>query len=260
MGHEQGAGGAEFDTEIPVGHGVQGVFTDPFKAQLLGHEFPVDGIGGASQGGGPQGQAVGPFAAIQEAFLVPLGHFKIGQQVVAEGDGLGHLEVGGAGHGGGRFLFRQGQESGLEGLDQFYDGIDGVPQPEADVRGHLVVPGTAGVEALTRVPHQGGEALFDIEVHVFQVQGPFKLTPFNFRHDLGHALFDVRQIGGLDNALLGQHLGVGQGPVDILAPEALVEVDGGGVTLDQVGHGFGETTGPGVGRILLAHDGWEFAG
>ncbi len=47
MGHEQGSGGAEFDGEVAVGDGIEGVQADPVEAQLGGHGFPVDGVGGA---------------------------------------------------------------------------------------------------------------------------------------------------------------------------------------------------------------------
>ncbi len=177
--------------------------------------------------------------------------------MVPEGDRLGHLQVGEAGHGGGGFPFGQGDDGGLELADQGDDVVDGVAQVEADVGGHLIVAGAAGVQALAGVADQGSEALFDVEMHVFQVERPFELAGFDLLPDPGHAPFDVGQVLGGDDALPGQHSGVGQGGADVLAPHALVEIHGGGVTLDQVGNGLGEAAGPGV--LGSSHAVWVLA-
>ena len=70
---------------------------------------------------------------------------------MAEGDGLGALQVGVTGHDGGGVL------GGLlaDDLDQLHDvslqGVAVVPQSQADVQRHLVVPAAAGVQALAGV-------------------------------------------------------------------------------------------------------------
>ena len=47
VSHGQGRGGTEFDGKITVADAVQGVLADAFKAQQLGSDGAVDGVGGA---------------------------------------------------------------------------------------------------------------------------------------------------------------------------------------------------------------------
>jgi hypothetical protein len=81
------------------------------------------------------------------------------------------------------------------------------------------------VQALAGVANQCSEALLDIEVHVFKVERPDKMTGFDFALDDLHATLDLCQIVIADDALLGQHLGVGQRAANVLTPHALVEID-----------------------------------
>jgi hypothetical protein len=105
--HQQRAGGGEFDGEVAIRDGVQRVFANAVEAELLGDEFAVDRVGGAGQRGGAERQAVDALAAVGEALGVAAEHFEIGQHVVAEGDRLGDLQVGEAGHRRAGFLFGQ---------------------------------------------------------------------------------------------------------------------------------------------------------
>jgi hypothetical protein len=107
------------------------------------------------------------------------------------------------------------------------------------------------VQALAGIADEGGQALLDVEVDVFIVQVPIEFAAFDLADDLGHAAFDVGQVGGADDALAGQHGGMGQGAADVLGGHAVIEEHAGGVTLDQVGDGFGETAGPGLGGAVL---------
>jgi hypothetical protein len=61
---------------------------------------------------------------------------------------------------------------------------------------------------------------------------------------------------GADDALRGQHLGVGQRALDVGLPQALVEEHAGGVALDQVAHRLGKQGRPGLGflvELVLGH-------
>ena len=68
--------------------------------------------------------------------------------------------------------------------------------------------------------------------------------------DLRHAAFDRRSIIGADDALRGQHLGVGQRAPNVGRPQPLVKEHAGGVALDQVAHGFAEQSGPSLGLFI----------
>ena len=246
MHHQQRAGGGEFDGEVAVGNGIQRVFADAVEAELFGDEFAVDRVGRAGQRGGAERQAVGALAGIGEALGIAAEHFEIGQHVVAEGHRLGDLQVREAGHRRRRFLLGQIDQRRAEGLDQHEDVVDRIAQVEADVGGHLVVARAAGVQALAGIADERGQALFDIEVHVFEVERPCELARLDFLGDDGHAALDVGQVGGGDDALLRQHPGVRQRAADILAPHALVEVDRSGVAFDEIGNRLGESSGPSV--------------
>ena len=100
---------------------------------------------------------------------------------------------------------------------------------------------------LPRVAHQLGQARFDVQVHVFEVQLPFKRARFDFLCDLRHAALDGGMVLRTDHALRGQHLGVGQAACNVGLPQALVEEHAGGVALDQIAHGFREQRRPGLG-------------
>src|SRR5690606_20271454 len=143
------------------------------------------------QGGRAQRQAVGAAAAVGQAFGIPAEHFRVGQQVVAESDRLGHLQVGEARQdGGGVFQGQRGQP--VAQLLQQIDGqVDLVAQPQADIGGDLVVARTARVQALARVADQFDQALFDVEVDIFQVQRPSEAARADFFKDLLHAALDV---------------------------------------------------------------------
>ena len=106
------------------------------------------------------------------------------------------------------------------------------------------------MQSLAGVAHQLGQAGFDVQVHVFQVQLPFEAAGFNVLDDLGHAALDVRMVLRADDALCGQHFGMGQGASDVGAPQALVEEHTGGVALDQLAHGFRKERGPGLGFLI----------
>jgi hypothetical protein len=178
--HQQRAGGGEFDGEIAIRDGIQRVFADAFEAQLLGDEFAVDRVGGAGQRGGAERQAGNALAAIDEALGIAAEHLEVGQHVVAESDRLRNLQVGETGHRRCGFLLGQVDQRRTELAEQHQDVVDGVAQPEADVGGDLVVARTAGVQALAGVANQRGQALLDVEVHVFEVELPFEAAGFDF--------------------------------------------------------------------------------
>ncbi len=60
------------------------------------------------------------------------------------------------------------------------DVVDRGAHVQADVGGDLVVARAARVQALAGVAHQFGQALFDVQVHVFQVEQPFEAAGVDF--------------------------------------------------------------------------------
>jgi len=247
VGHQQRRGGAELDGEVAVADGVERVEADLVEAELRSDELAVDRVAGAGQRRRAQRQAVDALAAVFEPFGVAPAHLVIGHQVVAESHRLGDLEVGEAGHRRAGVGFGDVQQLRLEFRDQRQDLVDRVAQPQADVGRDLVVAAASGVEALAGVADERGEALLDVEVDVLVVEVPGEFAAFDFAGDLRHPALDVGQILCADDALLRQHLGVGERTTDVLPRHALVEGHRRGVALDQVGNGFGEAARPGLG-------------
>ena len=85
--------------------------------------------------------------------------------------------------------------------DQFQNLIDRIAHVEANIGCHLVVTGTARVQTLTRVANQFSQAFFNIEMDVFQVEQPSKLTALDFCADLCHATLNVGIVLGADDVL-----------------------------------------------------------
>ncbi len=230
---------------------------DVVEAQGLGHAQSVDREGGAGQGGGAQRQAVDAAARILHALGVAAEHLDIGQHVVAEGDRLRHLQVGEARHDGVGVTFREIGQGAAQAAQQGQDVVDGGAHVQADVGRDLVVARAAGVQALAGIADQFGQALLDVQVHIFQVEQPFEAAGLDLGPDLGHAAFDLGAILLADDALGRQHLGVRQRALDVVLRQALVEEHGRGVALDEIGDGFGEAGRPGFGFFgeLFGHGG-----
>ena len=245
MGHHQRRGSAEFDGKIAVGNGVERILADGFEAKFPRHGLAVDREGGAGQCGGAQRQPIDAAAAVGETLAVAAQHFEIGQQMVAEGHRLGHLQMREAGQGRVNMGFRRVEQRLLEIAQQAVDLVDGVAQPEPDVGGHLVVARATGVQALAGITDQGRETLFDVEVHILVVEIPVEAAGFDLADDRCHALLDGSQIGGGDDALPRQHARMSQRRANVLPPHATIKKYGSRITLDEFGNGFGKAARPG---------------
>ncbi len=170
MHHQQRAGSGELDGEVAIRHGIERILADALEAELGSDEFAVDRVGRASQRGGAERKAVDALAGIGETLGVAAEHFEVGQHVVAESHRLRDLQVRKAGHGRRRFLFGEVDQRPTEGLEQHLDVVDGVAQIKADVGGDLIVARAAGVQALAGIANERGEAFFDVEVHILEVE------------------------------------------------------------------------------------------
>ncbi len=161
-------GGEELQGEIPVRHGVQRVGGGPVEAQRRRRRVAVDREGRAGQRRRPQRALVQPPARIRQPAAVAVQHLDIGQQMVAEGDGLGGLQVGEAGHRVGGMLGRAvGQRAHQLGHLRVQP-VDRVAHPEAEVGGDLVVAAAGGVQALAGLADALGEPRLDVHVDVFE--------------------------------------------------------------------------------------------
>ena len=89
------------------------------------------------------------------------------------------------------------------------------------------------MQPLAGVANALGEDGLDIHMNIFVVHGEFYFTSLNVRQDGLQAADDLIRFCLLDDALLAQHGGVGDGAGDVLLVQAGVEVDGRIEIIDQ---------------------------
>ena len=231
--HQNGQGGEQFNGVVPVGDRVHGVVGGLPEAQGLGRLEPVHRVGGGSQSSGSQGALVQPLQTVLQTGHIPLEHIGVGHHVVSKGGGLGPLEVGVARHH--RVCMLPGllRQHLLQVQDHRDDDGDLLLYIQAGVHRHLVVPGAGGVQALARVPDALGEQGLDVHVDVLVVHGELNLVRLNVRQDGLQALHDLLHLMLLNDSLLAQHLGMGDGSGDVLLVQPGVKLDGGVKIIDQ---------------------------
>ena len=252
--HRQRGGGAEFDGEVAVGNAVQRVAGYRIEAQQLAGQAAVDRVGGAGQGGTAQRHAVDPLAAVEQALAVAAEHLEPGQQVVAEGHRLGGLQMGEAGHDHRGMLLGLIQQAALQALQFGNDDVDLLAQPQADVGGDLIIARTAGVQLLAGNADALGQPRLDVHVHIFQIHPPIELSGLDFALDRPQPVDDAVAFAVAEHANLRQHGGMGDGALNVMLVQALVEIDRGSETGDEGVHRFAETAAPGlIGSLILAH-------
>ena len=245
MHHADGDGVCQLDAEVTVRHAVKAVGAGRRKAQLLGGELTVQRVGRTGQSAGAQRTlGVHPGGGVLEALQIAQQHPCIGHQGVAEGDGLGALQVGVTGHDGGGVL------GGLpaDDLDQLHDvslqGVAVVPQSQADVQRHLVVPAAAGVQAFAGVADAGGEGLLHEGMDVLGVGVDGEGAGGQVIRDGGQTAQNILAVLLRDDALLCQHGGVDAAAAHILRDHPLVEADGRVEVVDTGIDRLGETALP----------------
>ena len=117
----------------------------------------------------PSGHSFSRRAGIGEAAAVAGQHLDIGQQMVAEGDGLRGLQMGEAGHRVGGVLGGAVGQGAHHVGDLRVEPVDRVAHPEAEIGGDLVVAAARGVQALAGLADALGQPRLDVHVDVFEV-------------------------------------------------------------------------------------------
>ena len=164
--------------------------------------------------------------------------------------GLCHLQMREAGQDDVNVALGHFNQRFLQVIEQATNEVNLADQPKAHVGGHLVIPASTCVQALACIAYDLREACFDVEVHIFQVQFPIKLTLGDFLGNLRHAALNVGKVLVADDFLGCQHLCVRQTALDVRLPQALVEENAGGVALHQVTHRLGKQGRPGLGLLI----------
>ncbi len=246
MHHDQGGGGREFDREIAIGNGVEGIGSKRLEAELLGNPLPIDRIAGAGERSAAQGQAVDPTPAIAEAFGVAGQHRFVGEQVMAEGHRLGNLQVGQARHDRGSVLLREVDERDPKRAQAHDQCIDGTAQPQPRVGRDLVVARARRVQPLAGITGELRQPHLDVHVHVFERALPDEFAALDLALYLLQATLDGGEIGGGEDAGGREHARMRKRSGNVDGGQAAVGVDRCVKALHALGHRFAEAPRPGA--------------
>ena len=199
----------------------------PVEAQRLGRHVPVDGKGGAGERGRAQRAFVEPRAGIREPAAVALEHLDIGQQMVAEGDGLGRLQMREARHRQVEMRLGLARQGELQGGERRVRAVDPVAHIELEVGRHLVVARAGRMQPPGRLADQLLEPALDVHVHVLERAREHEPPGLDLLEHLVEAGVYLLEVLLGDDALGRQHGGMRLGGADVLRRQSLVEVDGG---------------------------------
>ena len=115
---------------------------------------------------------------------------------MAEGHGLGGLQVGEARHHGVRMGLRLLGERLLEIGEAAIQAIDGVPDPQPEIERHLIVARARRVQSPGSLADHVGEAFLDVHVDVFKRAREGEGAPFDLRADARQSVIDRRRVLG----------------------------------------------------------------
>ena len=215
------------------------------EAERLCGGKAVERVGGPGQSGGSQGARVSGIAGGGKAPPVAGEHLHIGEHVVREEHRLGVLQVRVARQDDVEVRLGLGDERLAQGHIGGHELASAALGIQARVRGHLVVARAARVQPRPGIPHAAGQLRLDGHVDVLAFHhvedkragldvGQDALEPF--RNGLG--------IGSRDDALGGQHGGVGDRTGDVLGVEPLIHGQRRPETLGKGVGAFGESSRP----------------
>ena len=252
----------ELGEDVAGGGAVDRVVRRREEAEVGGDGLRVQAQRGARQGSRAVGRNAGALVPVLEPLHVAQQRPGVGQQVVAEQDRLGMLQVGAAGHG--HPLVRLGLVHQRVDRGEHAAGDDPgvVAQEHPSQRGHLVVAGPAGAELAAELGARAlDQAALQGTVHVLirlrRQVGAGGDVLVQLRQGRKHAL----EFGVVQQTGLVQHAGVRLGPGDVVAGQPPVKVRG----LAQCGEGVRGATGEPAApqrarisrlRLLLSHGGY----
>ena len=152
------------------------------------------------------------------------------------GHRLRDLEMGEAGHHPVLPPLGLPQEGAHQALDPPHRVVAGVPDPQPQVRRHLVVARARRVQPPRRLADQGAQPGLHVHVDVLQIGAEVERAALDLRQYREEAFTDRARVLITQDAGLGEHGGVGARARDVLRGEAAVEPNRG---VDRLHHGIG---------------------
>ena len=226
MYHDDREHRSEFNAEIPVGNAVERVVGDTLKAEQIGGDGSVDGIGRSGECAGAERHFIHTLETVLQSGDVAQEHFAVGEQVVTEGDRLCTLQMRVAGHDGiAVFLGFAGDD--LDELhDQLFDGDDLFFEVELHVERYLVIAASGGVQALAVVADTLGQFSFDEGVDILGFHVDAERAALDVREDPLQALNNILNALLGDDAAFAEHGRMRDTALNVLAVHAAVKRDG----------------------------------
>ena len=154
------------------------------------------------------------------------------------------LQMREAGHDRAGMLLGAGDQRGQHRFDARDGAPVGGPHPHAEVGRHLVVAAARGVQPPSDRTDDFGQAGLHGHVDVFQVPILGDPVALVLRGDLLQSSIDGARIFGRDDTLPRQHGDMRPAAFDILAPQDLVERNGGVDFAHDRARSFGEPAAP----------------
>ncbi len=176
--------GHEFEAEIAIGDGVERICRRPVEAERLCGHGAVDRERGAGERRRAERTFVEPPAAIGEPRAVATDHLDIGEKMVAEGHGLGDLQMGIARHHRRGMALGLLQQCRLKGLHVTIRALDGGAEPKANVGGDLVVARARRMQTAGVWSDDLGQPRLDIHVDVFAIAPKREPSALDLGEDL----------------------------------------------------------------------------
>ena len=214
------------------------------ETERLRSRFAVDREAGSGQRRTAERAFVHPRARIGKPAAVTPEHLDIGHQVKAEGHGLRCLQMGEPRHQRVGMFFGARHESAEHCVDPRDRALVGGAHPHAEIGRDLVVAAARGVQPPRYRADDFGQAGLHGHVDVFQVPVLGDPVALVLRGDLLQSSIDGARIFGRDDTLPREHGDMRPAAFDILAPQDLVERNGGVDFAHDRARSFGEPAAP----------------
>ena len=145
-----GGGGQRLEGKVAVGDGIERIGRRPLEAQRLGRHVPVDRERRAGERGRAERALVEPLAGVGKPAAIAGEHLHVGQQMVAEGDGLRRLQMREARHRQVEMRLRLAGERKLQGAERGVGAIEPIAHVELEVGRDLIVARACRVQTARR--------------------------------------------------------------------------------------------------------------
>ena len=142
---------------------------------------------------------------------------------MGESDGLCALKVSIARHVCGQVFARKIDQGIAKCSNQGEDLLGLVDRIKPLVECDLVITASSGVQTLSGIADPVGEFFFNEHMDVFRIRIKGEFSGIDIVHDGEKSLTDLVGVLLRDDALLGQHLAVGDGALDVLFIHSAIE-------------------------------------